>query len=189
LEYINDCVREEIRLELGRDAEPSVTIIDSQSIKTVSYGEERGYAGAQQVQGRKRHLMVDTLGLLVLVMVTAASTQDRDVGQAMRSDVQTKTDRLQKVSADQGYTSWLVDWITKWQQCILEIVTKPAEQRGFQVHPKRWIVERTFACFGNDRRLRKDYERTVTSSEGRIRFAAIRLMVRKLAKLRHQTNS
>ena len=189
LERINDCLRAEIRIELKRHAEPSVAIIDSQSVKTVSHGEERGFDTAKQVKGRKRHLMVDTLGLLILVMVTAASAQDSDVGQEMLIDVKAKTSRLQKVYADQGYKQWLVDWIAKWQQFVLEIVTKPPEQRGFQVHPKRWIVERGFAWLGNYRRLSKDYERVVASSEGMIRLASMHLMARKLVRLRHDANS
>lgn len=189
LELINDCLREDIRIELDRDPEPSVAIIDSQSVKTVSSGDERGYDTAKQVKGRKRHLMVDTLGLLVLVMVTAASVQDSDAGQELLIDCKTKTSRLKKVYADQGYKQWLVDWIATWQTFVLEIVTKPPEQKGFHVHPKRWIVERGFAWFGNYRRLSKDYERLVASSEGMIRMASMHLMVRKLARLRQSNNS
>ncbi len=189
LESINDCHREEIRIELKREPEPSVAIIDSQSVKTVNHGEERGFDNAKQVKGRKRHLMVDTLGLLILVMVTAASAQDSDVGQELLIDVKAKTSRLKKVYADQGYKQWLVDWIVAWQRFILEIVKKPSEQQGFQVHPKRWIVERSFAWFGNYRRLSKDYERIVASSEGVIRIAFMHLMVRQLARLRQNSHS
>jgi putative transposase len=187
LEQINDCLREEIRIQLGRDPEPSVAILDSQSVKTVSHGAERGYDGGKQIKGRKRHVLVDTLGLLILVMVTAASTQDSDGGQEVLIDAKAKTTRLEKVYADQGYKPWLLEWIATWQTFILEIVRKPPEQRGFQVHPKRWIVERTIAWFGNYRRLSKDYERNVTSSEGMIRIAFMHLAARKLARL--QTNA
>jgi putative transposase len=155
----------------------------------VSHGEERGFDGGKLVKGRKRHLMVDTLGLLILVIVTAASVQDSDVGQEMLIDGKTKTKRLKKVYADQGYKQWLVDWIARWQQFVLELVQKPPDQAGFQVHPKRWIVERGFAWFGNYRRLSKDYERVVVSSEGMIRIASMHLMVRKLARLRPDINS
>jgi putative transposase len=189
LEYINDCLREEIRIELGRDPEPSVGIMDSQSIKTMMSGEERGFDGGKQIKGRKRHAMVDTLGLLLVVLVTAASVQDSDAGQELVIDVKEKTDRLKKIFADQGYKDWLVDWIATWQAFVLELVRKPPEQQGFQVHAKRWIVERFFAWLGNFRRLSKDYERTVESSEGMIYLASIRLMTRKLAGLRQRTIS
>jgi putative transposase len=189
LERINDHLREEIRIAVDKEHEPSVGIVDSQSVKTVLAGDERGFDAAKQVKGRKRHCMVDVLGLLIVVMVTAASVQDSDAGQELAIDVKEKTGRLKKIFADQGYKDWLVDWIAKWQDFVLELVRKPPEQQGFQVHPKRWIVERFFAWLGNFRRLSKDYERTVESSEGMIYLASIRLMTRKLAGLRQQTNS
>jgi putative transposase len=189
LEYINDCLRTEIRIELGREPEPSVGIIDSQSVKTVSSGEERGFDSAKKVKGRKRHIMVDMLGLLLLVMVTAASAQDSDVGQELLIDVKAKTRRLKKVYADQGYKQWLVDWIAKWQDFVLELVTKPPEQHGFQVLPKRWKVERFFGWLNNYRRLSKDYERTAESSTGMVYLVSIQLMTRKLVRLRHNKHS
>lgn len=189
LERINDCLRQEIRLELDRDPEPSVAILDSQSVKTVSHGEERGFDTNKKVKGRKRHLMVDTLGLLLVVIVTAASAQDSETGQELLIDSKRKTRRLTKVYADQGYKQWLVDWIQQWQTFVLEIVLKPPDQKGFLVHPKRWIVERSLAWLGNYRRLSKDYERVVPSSEGQIRIASMHLMARKLAKLRQSSHS
>jgi putative transposase len=184
LQQINDCLREAIRIEVDKDPEPSVGIIDSQSVKTVISGEERGFDSAKQVKGRKRNAMVDTLGLLMLIIVTSAAAQDSDVGQELMIDAKAKTSRLKKVYADQGYKQWLIDWIARWQSFILEIVTKPPEQEGFIVHPKRWLVERFFAWLGNYRRLSKDYERTTASSQGMIYLVSVRLMTRKLARLR-----
>jgi putative transposase len=189
LMLINACLREEIRSELGRDPAPSAGVIDRQSVKTVSSGEERGFDQANQTKGRKRHWIVDTLGLLMLVIVTAASVQESDAGQERLLDIQQKTSRLQKICADQGYKQWLVDWITPWLPFSLDIVKKPAAQRGFQVLPKRWIVERTLAWFNSSRRLSKDYERTVASSEGMVYLASIRLMMRRLCKIRYKNNS
>jgi putative transposase len=189
LAQINDCLREEIRIEVGKESEPSLAIMDSQSVKTTSSGEERGFDAAKKIKGRKRHCLVDTLGLLILVMVTAASVQESDGGQELLIDVKGKTSRLEKVIADEGYKQWLIDWIKQWQSFVLEIIKKPPEQQGFEVLPKRWIVERFFAWLNNYRRLSKDYERTVTSSEGMIYFVSIRLMARKLANLRYETDS
>src|SRR3712207_3169871 len=132
LEHMNDCLCEEIRIALNREPEPSFAILDSQSVKTVRHGEEHGYDGGKQVKGRKLHLIVDSLGLLILVLVTAASVQDSDAGQEVLIDVKAKTSRLEKVYADQGYKAWIVEWIARWQTFILEIVTKPPEQHGFR---------------------------------------------------------
>jgi putative transposase len=189
LEYINDCLREEIRIELDREPEPSVGIIDSQSVKTASSGEERGFDAGKQVKGRKRHIMVDMLGLLLLVIVSSAAAQDSDVGQELLIDAQAKTRRLTKVYADQGYKQWLVDWIAQWMRFAVEFVVKPADQCGFRVLPKRWKVEQFFAWLNNYRRLSKDYERTVSSSTGMIYLVSIQLMTRKLARLRQQNSS
>ncbi len=151
---MNDCLREEIRIEVDKEPAPSLAVMDSQSVKTTSSGEERGFDAAKTIKGRKRHCLVDTLGLLIIVMVTAASVQESDGGQELLIDVKGKTSRLEKVIADEGYKQWLIDWIKQWQSFVLEIIMKPPEQHGFQVLPKRWIVERFFAWLNTSRRLR-----------------------------------
>ncbi len=129
--------------------------------------------------------MVDMLGLLIVVIVTSATMQDSDGGQELMIDAKGKTSRLQKVYADQGYKTWLVDWIARWQTFVLELVIKPPDQQGFQVHPKRWKVEQFLGLLTTYRRLSKDYERTTKSSEGMIHVASIRMMLRKLSRLRY----
>jgi putative transposase len=185
LEHINDCLREEIRIELGRDPEPSVGIMDSQSVKTAHGGAATGRDQHKHVNGRKRNVMIDMLGLLIVVIVTSAAMQDSDNGQALVSDVKGKTSRLQKVYADQGYKAWLVEWVARWQTFVLELVVKPPDQQGFQVHPKRWKVEQFLGLLNTYRRLSKDYERTTKSSQGMIYLASIRMMMRKLSRLRY----
>lgn len=189
LEQVNDALREDLRIALGKEAEPSVAIMDSQSVKTAGPGAGRGFDGAKQVKGRKRHCLVDTLGLLLVVMVTAASMQESEGGLGILVDLQEKTSRLKKVYADQGYKAWLVAWCRRWKQWVLEIVQKPVEQHGFVVQPKRWVVERFFGWLNTYRRLSKDYERTVTSSEGMIYLVSIQLMARRLARRRKEMYS
>ncbi|WP_161668726.1 transposase [Kallotenue papyrolyticum] len=186
---INDCLREDIRTTVDKEPKTCKEILDSQSVKTVSRGEERGFDSAKQVKGRKRYYMVDTLGLLILLLIPATNVQDSDAGQELRIDARYKSHRLKKIYADQGHKQWLVDWIQQWLAFVVEVVVKPSEQRGFQVHPKYWIVERFFAWLNMYRRLSKDYEQTVSSSEGVIYLASIHIMARKLVKLQHQTNS
>jgi transposase len=185
LEHINDCLREELRIELGRDSAPSVGIIDSQSVKTVHGGEDIGSDKHKNVTGIKRNIMVDMLGLLIVVIVTSAAAQDSDVGQALLIDATAKTSRLVNVYADQGYTTWLVEWSARWQKFVLELVVKPPDQQGFHVLPKRWKVEQFLAWLTTYRRLSKDYERTTASSQAMIYLVSIRLMTRKLARLRY----
>ena len=189
LEQVNDALREDLRIALGKEPDPSVAIMDSQSVKTAGPGAGRGFNGAKQIKGRRRHCLVDTLGLLLVVMVTAASVQESDGGLGILAELPEKTSRLKKVYCDQGYKAWLIEWCQRWKAWVLEVVKKPAEQQGFEVHPKRWIVERFFGWLNTYRRLSKDYERTVESSEGMIQLVSIQLMARRLARIKRTSYS
>jgi putative transposase len=132
------------------------------------------------VTGRKRHVLVDTLGLLVAVVVHAADVQDRDGAKLVLAKARERCPRLQRLWADGNYAGQLVDWVQEQCGWVLEIVKRPAGAKGFQLLPKRWIVERTLAWLGRYRRLSKDYEATTASSEAWITIAMIHLMVRRL---------
>jgi putative transposase len=153
-------------------------------MRTSEQGGPRGYDGAKKLCGRKRHLLVDTLGLVLLVLVTAANVQDRDGARTLLSVLETKFRRLRMIWADGAYAGSLPAWVwglRKWGKVGLEIVRKAKGQRGFAVVPWRWIVERTFAWLGRYRRLKSDYERLPETTEALMRIAMIRLMLRRLA--------
>ena len=139
----------------------------------------RGYDAGKKVQGRKRHLVVDTLGLIQSLLVHPANIQDRVGAKPVLVRVFADQHRLERIWADGGYTGQLEHWVAE-QGRTLDIVAKNPETKGFQVLPKRWIVERTFAWLGKCRRLSKDYEQTIPSSEAMIRWAMIGLMLRRL---------
>jgi putative transposase len=173
-------LREFARVAAGKQPEPSVAVMDRQSVKTTGHGEARGYDAGKQVKGRKRHIVVDTLGLLLLVMVTPASLHDRDGGVQLCDEVQQQLARIKKIWADSAYRGELLDDVQVWCRFVLEIVKRSADQKGFQVQPKRWIVERTLRWLNPYRRLSKDYENTTESSESMIKIAHIHVLPRRV---------
>jgi putative transposase len=140
-----------------------------------------GYDAGKKVKGRKRHLVVDTLGMLLVVVVHCAGLQDRDGAKLVFEQLRGTVPRLQRIFADGGYAGALVAWVAAFAGWILEIVKRTDEAQGFVVLPKRWIVERTLAWLSRYRRLSKDYEERSASSEAWIRLAMIHLMLRRLA--------
>jgi putative transposase len=183
-EQLNTAIREAVRTKEGREPQASAMIADSQSVKSAEGGERRGFDGGKLVSGRKRNLLVDTLGLVILVKVTAANVQDVHAGKQLFSAVAQQPElltRLQKIFADAGYRGELEHWVTENLSAVLEIVLKLEGQKGFQLLPKRWVIEQTFAWISRNRRLARDYERLAQSAEAFIYVAMIRLGLRRLA--------
>lgn len=179
----HDRLRARVREKLGRDTEPTAGVIDSQSVKAdaVVGADSRGYDGGKQINGRKRHVVVDTLGLLLGVMVTAADVGDRAAAQVLLARVADAHHRLALVWADGGYTGSLVEHCLAAFALVLAIVKRSDDQKGFVVLPKRWIVERLFAHLMRSRRLVRDVERRTTSAEAMVYWSMTMVMSRCLA--------
>lgn len=181
--YLMQALRQLERRRLGRQPEPSAGSVDSQSLKTATQSSEVGFDGGKKIKGRKRHLLVDTLGLILAVVVTSASADDR-VG--LRALVEgywaAGVKRLRKLWVDGGYRAeWLREWVWGVKQThkiTLAVVDKTGP--GFHVLPRRWTVERTFAWLLNDRRHSRDYEALATNSEAMIQISMSRLLLNRL---------
>ncbi|MFI1184493.1 IS5 family transposase [Streptomyces sp. NPDC020799] len=180
----HDRLRGRVRETLGRDAAPTAGVIDSQPVKAdaVVGADSRGFDGGQLINGRKRHVVVDTLGLLLGVMVTAADTGDRIAAQILLGQVAGVHHRLELVWADGGYTGSLVEYGLAALALVLVIVKRSDDMRGFVVLPKRWIMERFFAHLMRTRRPVRDFERRTASAEAMVYWPMTLLMTRRLAR-------
>lgn len=183
---LHDRLRDRVRRAEGRDAEPTAGIVDSQSVKAAASvpAASRGFDGGKKINGRKRHIVVDTLGLLLSVAVTAACVTDRQAATSLLERLRRRHWRLTRVWADGGYTGQLVDYAAQVLRIALTVVKRNDDTSGFTVLPRRWCVERTFAWLMRSRRLARDYEARTDTAEAMVLWSMTMVMSRRLARRR-----
>ncbi len=181
---VNKRLRRLLRKRAGKQAQSSVAILDSQSTKTTDCArEEVGFDSGKRIKGRKRHILVDSLGLLIHVVVHAASISETAGARLVLQELMERWWRLKLIWLDGGYKNSLAEWIVgvkRWRKIKLEWVRRLEGETGFHILPKRWIVERTFGWLSKHRRLSKDYESLCVTSEAMVHAAMIRLMLARL---------
>ncbi|MCA9363874.1 IS5 family transposase [Candidatus Kaiserbacteria bacterium] len=180
-ENINNQLRKEVRTKVGKNTEPTAGIIDSQSVKIVANIGHSGFDGAKKVNGRKRHIVTDTLGPLLTVVVHEANLSDRASAETVLAKVHASFEKITTIFADQGYTGKLIETIRTTLNITIEII-KRTETKVFHILPRRWVVERTFGWFGYYRRLSKDYEWYPKHSEAFVYISMSNIMLNRLAE-------